>query len=225
MRSAKEISKALHEHKPSLRKIDIDIDKYIGGGIENDGVSFIEENEDEEGKDKWYHRDVEISTRPLRLTQVRSTRAYGETIGSMHDFELLTHLSIGIGFLLGCWPMHVNECEEAPFRPADALPKSLDYLLIRGYVRGISAQYDKQIDEFLLAWRDRLPLLKELHGIDTTIPIAASIDDLDEQDEDCDEQDEDHDEQDEDCDERDEDYGPYCWKPEVPNDDWVEALK
>ncbi|KAI3318821.1 hypothetical protein HD806DRAFT_303628 [Xylariaceae sp. AK1471] len=196
MRCAKTIGKALYEHKSSLRKIDIDIDEYIGGDEQTDDESLADERE---SKSEWYCRDKKISTGPLTTTQIRSTRKYGATIGSMHDFESLTHLSIGIGLLLGGCSWRVNESEEAPFRLVDALPKSLECLLIRGYERGKVTRYDGQIDEFLLSRRDRLPSLKELHGIDETIPIAVSID------------------------MPDEDYD-QLWQPEISNDEWIEAL-
>lgn len=117
----------------------------------------------------------------------------------MHDFESLTHLSIGIGRLLGGGAWHVNESEDAPFRLADALPKSLEDLQIRGYVRGKVARYDSQIDEFLLSRRYRFPSLKELHGIDETIPIAVSIGDPDND-------------------------GDQLWQPEILSEEWEEAL-
>ncbi|KAJ2998408.1 hypothetical protein NUW58_g334 [Xylaria curta] len=185
-RCAETIGRALYEHRSSLRKIDIDIDEYIGG----------EETEEEgqNGKDEWYHRDMEISTGPPATNRAPNTREYGKTIGSMHDFEALTHLSIGIGLLLG-----VNERGEAPFRLVDALPKSLEYLLIRGYERGAVARYDAQIDELLLLRQDRLPSLKELHGLDETIPIAVSIEDPDDNEE-------------------------GLWRPDIWDDEWVEVL-
>ncbi|KAI0505509.1 hypothetical protein F5B22DRAFT_639881 [Xylaria bambusicola] len=69
----------------------------------------------------------------------------------------------------------LNRYHDAPFRLAEALPKSLEYLTIRGYTRGSVVQYDSQIDELLLTREVRLPLLKELHGINETIPSAAPI--------------------------------------------------
>ncbi|KAI8949620.1 hypothetical protein F4801DRAFT_552734 [Xylaria longipes] len=194
-RCAKTIGKALYEHKSSLRKVDIDIDEYIGGDEQSDDESPA----DEENQDEWYSRDREISTGPLTTARIRSTREYGATIGSMHDFESLTHLSIGIGLLLGGHSWGVNENEEAPFRLADALPKSLQYLLIRGYERGKVARYDSQIDEFMLTRQDRLPSLTELHGIDEMIPIGLSVKHPDENED-------------------------QLWQPEIPNDEWVEAL-
>ncbi|KAK5626194.1 hypothetical protein RRF57_001909 [Xylaria bambusicola] len=63
---------------------------------------------------------------------------------------------------------------------AESLPKSLDYLLIRGYERGRVAQHDSPIDELLLTREARLPSLRELHGINETIPSAAPIERSDE---------------------------------------------
>ncbi|KAI0476872.1 hypothetical protein F4859DRAFT_514204 [Xylaria cf. heliscus] len=198
-RCAETIGKALHGHRSSLRKIDIDIDEYIGGHEGHEDEDEYEEGEEEESKDEWYYRDMEISTGPLTTAQMQKTREYGATIGSMHDFESLTHLSIGIGLLLGGCSWGVKEHEEAPFRLADALPKSLEYLLIRGYVRGKVARYDDQIDEFLRLRQDRLPSLRELHGIDETIPIGLSIKSPD-------------------------DNYDQLWQPKISDEDWVEAL-
>ncbi|KAI1424008.1 hypothetical protein F5Y12DRAFT_754284 [Xylaria sp. FL1777] len=189
VRSANTIGRALYAHRSSLRKIDIDIDEHIDGEEESD-------QEYEEGRDEWYYRDREISTAPLPTTQTQSTQEYGATVGSLHDFESLTHLSIGIKLLLGGYSWN-NEGEDAPFRLVDALPKSLEYLLIRGYERGKIARYDSQIDEFLLSRRDRLPLLQELHGIDETITSAASVDNPDGNED-------------------------QLWKPEILNEEWTE---
>ncbi|KAI1170548.1 hypothetical protein F4777DRAFT_568746 [Nemania sp. FL0916] len=201
------IGKALYQHRSSLRKVDIDIDEFISRNEAD------EEDEDWASKDEWYRRDKEISSGPLTTARMRSTRHYGATIGSMHDFESLTHLSIGIGTLLGQYPD-----EEAPFRLIDALPRSLEYLLIRGYERGAIARYDSQIDEFLLAKQDRLPLLKELHGIEKTVPIAESVDNPDEEEDEEDEEDEDDDDDDDDYKRR----IVRLWRPENTDDSWTQ---
>ncbi|KAI0429615.1 hypothetical protein F5Y09DRAFT_309914 [Xylaria sp. FL1042] len=190
--TAHTIGKALYSHKSSLRKIDLDIDGHILCIRPTDDDDDYDESE--LGKDEWYERDMEISTAPIRA---ENTRQYGSTIGSMHDFESLTHLSIGITALLGRRGWY-DEGLDAPFRLGEALPKSLEYLLIRGYERGKVARYDAQIDEFLLSRQDRLPALKGLHGIDETIPSAKTI------------------------------YGmnrnrDQLWEPEVSNEEWAEA--
>ncbi|KAI1356184.1 hypothetical protein F5Y01DRAFT_268809 [Xylaria sp. FL0043] len=192
---AETIGKALYSHKSSLRKIDLDIDEHIIGK-----ESFYDDEDDdeydseEEDKDEWYERDMEISTAPA---QAENTREYGGTIGSMHDFESLTHLSIGIKVLLGGSSPDSNVAD-APFRLAEALPKSLEYLLIRGYERGKVAQYDAKIDEFLASKQDHFPVLKEVHGIDKTIPSAVSIRSPDES------------------------YD-QLWRPEISDEEWMEA--
>ena len=177
-RGAKTIGKALLEQKSSLRKIDIDIDEYntqigrLGGGEDGDE----DEDEEDDNMDEWFRKDEDISTGPLKISQLPNTREYRSTIGSMHDFESLTHLSIGIKLLLGGSVLgREEEDEDAPFRLIEALPKSLEYLLIRGYSRGINGRYDSQIDEFLSQKDDRLPLLTELHGIEEIVPSAKSV--------------------------------------------------
>ncbi|GAW19582.1 hypothetical protein ANO14919_090700 [Xylariales sp. No.14919] len=195
------IGKALHEQKSSLRKIDLDIDEHVD---RYEDVYGYRHAADESGHwegwvDEWFMRDAEISTGPWMVSELPSTRPYGATIGSMHDFESLTHLSIGIMALLGGNRWHVDEDQDAPFRLAEALPKSLEYLLIRGYERGKVKRYDAQIDEFLLLKEDRLPLLKEVHGINETIPIAASVYDPDSNDD-------------------------QLWRPPNMDDEWAEEL-
>ncbi|KAJ3563207.1 hypothetical protein NPX13_g8282 [Xylaria arbuscula] len=168
--AAKQIGKALFAHKAWLRKIDIDLDDYI----DTSGYSWEDdedEDEIEEDVDEWYLLDKEISTTPL---VEEDAWKYGETIGSMHDFESLTHLSIGIRSLLGGNPRS-RQSYDAPFRLAEALPKSLEYLLIRGYERGSVKEYDSQIDELLLAQETHLPALKEVHGIHELIPSAVTV--------------------------------------------------
>ncbi|KAI0535322.1 hypothetical protein GGR58DRAFT_515500 [Xylaria digitata] len=174
LRAGNTISKALHEHKSSLRKIDIDIDEHIGGEEDENALLADDEITD------WDDRDE----------------------------------CIGIGLLLG------RSHEEAPFRLIDALPKSLEYLLIQGYKRGVSKGYDSQIDEFLLLKGDRLPLLTKVHGIDKMIPIAESIDfeivdSLDTYD---------SDDGDSDDDDEDDNGPPRLWRPESPDDEWEEEL-
>ncbi|KAI0816135.1 hypothetical protein GGR55DRAFT_685794 [Xylaria sp. FL0064] len=104
---------------------------------------------------------------------------------------------IGIKVLLGETSRDSNG-EDAPFRLAEALPKSLEYLLIRGYERGKVARHDAQIDEFLASRRDRFPALKEVHGIDEMIPSAVSILSPDKN------------------------YD-QLWQPEISDEEWMEA--
>ena len=200
--TAKQIGQALSMHKESLRKIDIDLDDYIttSGRSFDDDYDYVEE----EGRDEWYLRDEEISMAPL----VTDTWKYGESIGSMHDFESLTHLSIGIKSLLGAdfpgqhshdppYRLGGEKNYEPPFRLAEALPKSLEYLLIRGYERGYVKEYDSQIDELLLNIETCLPLLKELHGVHEYIPNAVAVDNYEDDE---------------------------LWKPEVSNGEWEEEM-
>ncbi|KAJ8109268.1 hypothetical protein ONZ43_g6179 [Nemania bipapillata] len=187
--SARQIGKALYQQRTWLRKIDIDIDEYVNmGGDEDYHI------DDEEEEDEWYQRDMEISPGPVTVPK---TREYGATIGPMHDFESLTHLSIGIRLLLGGRYYGRSDNVDTPFRLIDALPKSLEYLLIRGYERGTVEQYDSQIDELLRLKQDRLPMLAELHGIDETIPIGLSVENPDEN-------------------------SDELWEPESEDDDWEE---
>ncbi|KAI9148968.1 hypothetical protein HJFPF1_11012 [Paramyrothecium foliicola] len=199
------LGKALHDHKSSLRKLDIDLDARFpagwgpvaqedfpydnyGGIVEDDEnwwlteerESFLERQEAQ--RDELWHKDLEMSTLAdkshLRTWDMPTTREYGYTIGSLHDFYSLTHLSIGIKFLLAGTPVSWATSEErkrvheAPFKLVDALPIGLESLTLRGYTRGENPYYDWHVDEFLKNKEARFPNLTEVRGVEETIPNA-----------------------------------------------------
>ncbi len=61
-----------------------------------------------------------------------------------------------------------------PFRLVDALPPSLEYLCLYGYVRGLSVDVDAQVDELMARRAARLPRLAEIRGVDETVEDLAA---------------------------------------------------
>ncbi|KAH7220412.1 uncharacterized protein BKA55DRAFT_546200 [Fusarium redolens] len=114
-----------------------------------------------------------------------SGREYTATIGSLHDFPHLTHLSIGIMPRLGEYdgwkpPFRSKEPpyrleKPATFRLVDMLPPSLEYLCLYGYARGESLDVDEHIDELLAKRDEKLPNLKVVKGIDERVRDIKDI--------------------------------------------------
>lgn len=104
------------------------------------------------------------------------------TIGSLHDFNALTHLSVGISALLG--PSY--EVQEPPFRLIDALPPNLEYLCLYGYVKGENKKLGSHVEEFIQHKESRFPQLVEVQGVDKIVVGVANFyagyDRLDEED-------------------------------------------
>jgi hypothetical protein len=187
------IAWALYAHRHSLRLLDIDVDvgvgahaldwdvgrKYLEG--DDDGTNWeIKDQLDLYGRDR-LALDKEISTGH----KMDSGREYTATIGSLHDFPHLTHLSIGIMPLLGEYlgefdpygfkkPPYRLE-KPAPLRLVDMLPPSLEYLCVYGYTRGESPDVDEHIDEFLAKKDDKLPNLKVVRGINERVRDIKDI--------------------------------------------------
>jgi hypothetical protein len=140
--TAKTLGKALWSSRSSLRKLDIDVDSM------------------------YFRQDEADSPGPLELYQVPDDRTYNNTIGSLHDFEALTHLRLGVKLLLG------PASSLTPFRLVDALPKSLRSLTIRGYTKGVVAKYDAAIGELLARRAEVLPALVRISGVEELVPSA-----------------------------------------------------
>ncbi|KAG9495552.1 hypothetical protein J7337_013801 [Fusarium musae] len=177
------IIRALYAHRHSLRVLDLDVD--VGAGA--NAVDWDVDGNYEEGKDDgtdWeikdqldlYGRDRLVLDKKITTGhKMESGKEYTPTIGSLHDFPHLTHLSIGIMPLLGEYlggfdkygfkePPYRLE-KPAPFRLVDMLPPSLEYLCLYGYTRGQNPVVDEHIDELLAKRADRLPNLKAVGGI------------------------------------------------------------
>jgi hypothetical protein len=193
------VGKALLCQKETLRHLDIDIDGVLGipsDGCEDDLEEYAGYEEEEEqlrrekddafrpdcynapGK-KCYAAERALDTGlPIFIWQLPTTRAYDRTIGSMHDFNALKHLSIGIKLLLG-YPFGYNgELPIAPHRLVDALPPNLEYLLIRGYKKEEFELWDSQVEDFQAKRAENFPALQAVHGLDTFVPSAEEAHDF-----------------------------------------------
>jgi hypothetical protein len=170
--TAKILGKAIWSSRSSLRKLDIDVDSMLSDD-NHDEEEYVERRTEEADyieepywRDEYFRQDEADSPGPLELYEVPDDRTYNNTIGSLHDFEALTHLSLGVKLLLGP-PGSIT-----PFRLVDALPKSLRSLTIRGYTKGVVAKYDAAIGELLACRAEVLPALAEVSGVEELIPSA-----------------------------------------------------
>ncbi|KAI1036029.1 hypothetical protein LB504_011405 [Fusarium proliferatum] len=187
------IARALSAHRDSLRVLDIDVDVGTGADVLDGDVDRNCEGEDDDRFDWEIQDQLDLYGRDrLALDREISTghnmdsgKEYTATIGSLHDFRRLTHLSIGIMPLLGEYdgwqpPFRIKEppyrlMKPAPFRLVDMLPPSLEYLCLYGYVRGENPDVDEHIDELLAKRDDKLPKLKAVRGVDERVRDIKDI--------------------------------------------------
>ncbi|KAK4551514.1 hypothetical protein LTR86_011121 [Recurvomyces mirabilis] len=173
---SKTMGKALWTQRRSLRKLDLDVDEILSHdgdqGYERDVedarmiLEDYSESEEPFYRDQWFKLDEEISEGPLLVFDLPDTRDYAGSIGSLHDFEKLTHLSIGIQLLLGPSEMDVE------YDLVARLPLSLEFLLVRGYTKGEHQRYDHIIMHFQSQRATKFPLLMEVRGVDEVVPSS-----------------------------------------------------
>ena len=163
------VGKALWCQRRTLRKLDLDWDQYLGVPYRRK----LEERPDEEVEEEEEEPGWEM-VHSVKTADLENGKTYDSTIGSLHDFERLTHVSIGVQWLFGR-KEYGKELPDAPFRLIDALPRSLKYLMIRGYRRGDQAKYDEQIDELMALKESRLPNLRTIEGVDQLVPSGRNV--------------------------------------------------
>jgi hypothetical protein len=189
---------ALSAYKDSLRVLDIDIDnvgndtgEYGWDPTEEDNLDIDEEERNwlmNRQLDKYGRNRITMDKAISTAIEKSPMKDYGRTIGSLHDFPRLTHLSISIMTLLGSygnWQTPFRLLKTAPFRLVDGLPPSLEHLCIYGYVRGDNPDVDGHIDELLSKKAEKLPRLKVIKGVYEHVQGLKDIFDgycLDEQD-------------------------------------------
>jgi hypothetical protein len=188
-----DIAKALRQHRLSLKILDLSFEDLFlrsshrtsnqDGEEHSEEYDFLEaeyDDYDEEerqealkmSKEAYGHAyiamDLDIQNAAV---DDGMAFAYG-TIGSLHDFTALTHLSISLGALLGFHLLDAGKRAQGPpnstVRLVDVLPPNLEYLRVYDYQGGEVGYFDEQIDEFLRQ-RDKFPKLKEITGVDTVI--------------------------------------------------------
>ncbi|KAF5008153.1 hypothetical protein FDECE_5547 [Fusarium decemcellulare] len=172
----KTLGKSLLQHKKTLKVLELDIDiAALGRKLEGvDSEGYMKEGDLE--KDEYFRLDEAASKVPFWLRDVPDDRSYGYTVGSLADFESLTHLSIGVRALLGPNGDQPRPRLETPppFRLIDALPPSLEYLCLYGYVKGENEDLDGHVEELMRYKAERLPRLVEIRGVDEEVLGVAN---------------------------------------------------
>ncbi|KAH8678495.1 hypothetical protein BX600DRAFT_431770 [Xylariales sp. PMI_506] len=188
------LGKALLDHKETLRVLELD----VGGGLlsttsgapkgmgyemkdsdeDFDEMAMTEEEYNADERDKYYHLDEIASQRPLLAYRLKSTRKYGYTMGSLHDFTALTRLSIHFRLLFGpgregSIPDHLAEAQ--PARLVDMLPPNLEYFCLYNYERGENIDIDNLVDEFMHKKTERFPRLQIIRGINETVMSERAL--------------------------------------------------
>ncbi|KAJ5151683.1 hypothetical protein N7492_009978 [Penicillium capsulatum] len=166
--------KILCEHRETLETLDVDVEGHIfdihQGSMYMEGHERREEEWQLEAEQEDFIR-VERTLNPKGIMQT----------GSLKDFSALKILRLGIRMLLyfarGVGP--VSE-EQRDFQLVDCLPENLEYLCILGYDKGQSRERDMHIENLMSRFKSGNTRLKEVYGVDETIPSATNIDaDLD----------------------------------------------
>ncbi|KAM0542949.1 hypothetical protein ACHAPJ_012555 [Fusarium lateritium] len=179
-----QIAKALAAHRNSLRVLDIDLD-FVVQDTTDELWDASEDNENDNGGIESdyddYGRDRLASDRAISSNHgigIGEAKTYGRTIGSLHDFPHLTHLSISVITLLGSYNNYeppYRLLKPAPFRLVDALPPSLEYLCIYGYIRGQNPDADDHINELLEKKGEKLSKLEVIKGVDEHVPSMRDV--------------------------------------------------
>lgn len=169
---AENLSKALSQHKGSLKRLDLDIDVtlYDSGFFTEDHITYAHEIWDQQPRAKQKYGeehlrlDKEISL-VGSIANEDNTRTYNGTLGSFHDYSALTHLAIGIRSLLG----YPGDEFDPPHRLVDVFPAGLEYLCLYGYVKGEYECLDNHVTELIENMNERLPNLKTIAGVDEVV--------------------------------------------------------
>jgi hypothetical protein len=172
----KAIIKSILGHKETLEILDLDVD----GIVHLDGV-VGDDNDYECMEDRFdqYGSPFETDEDPALLNILRSIWVHS---GSLKDLGSLKKLSLGFKFLLyfarGVSASGTMKKGETPML-VDCLPDSLEYLCIRGYEKGESEEFDRQVDALMAHFESGSSNLKEIRGIMEMIPNSANVDNPD----------------------------------------------
>lgn len=183
------VGACLAEHKTTLHTLDFDVKN---GDLSYDNPSESEDEDDEDDEDdddegivkekELYDVDANEYTHPiggkqkfrgpLRPKEVTDTRKLQtKGIGSLNEFDALTHLSINPNAILGIDRNHNSE-EEATARLVDMLPSNLQFLCFYEYEEGKNEQLDDQMKEFKDMAASRFPTLVDIKGVDELVPAG-----------------------------------------------------
>ncbi|KAM0428904.1 hypothetical protein ACHAPT_006704 [Fusarium lateritium] len=179
----KAVGEALALHKETLEKLDLDLsmgsDSSSPWPDPKEGQKPWPECLMEPKDDEEYGDEEEEDKGPDRPTRILYSGPPGTTLGSLADFHALTHLSINPGALLTPTERGVNYLRPLKSRPArhliDLLPPNIEYLCLYGYVKGDTRLMDKQVSELMEKKGERLPKLKEVRGVEETVPDMEGL--------------------------------------------------
>lgn len=170
----RELAVELWPHRYTLRRLDLDLDRNDKTNAAF-GLSFLNTNhnivysnpidsdEDDEAPD--LANDPKNEMTRLFPVPIHSARMW-----PLAQYTALTHLSIGICFLLG-FPFNRGPMSEFNCRLVDFLPPNLEYLCIRGYSPDCGDWYRRRITEFMAQKAERFPNLV-VEGVDEEIPSS-----------------------------------------------------
>ncbi|KAF6824038.1 F-box domain containing protein [Colletotrichum musicola] len=188
--------KSLLMQKDSLKVLDMDVGAgiwpYARGegetgwegdadgpeGDEDEEWGWILEDHAELRQDEYFAMDEALGGGPLYSHELPDTRPYGYTIGSFHDFPKLTHLSITLRAFMGpgiTFDPSANLTVKPPFRLFEALPPNLEYLCFYDYDKGVNADIDDHVREFMEKKGELFPSLREVVGVDEKVPAGGTL--------------------------------------------------
>ncbi|EAW12413.1 uncharacterized protein ACLA_063830 [Aspergillus clavatus NRRL 1] len=180
-------------HRNTLEHLDLDVDGEIPLRESFDpslGQYFFADDDpgrnEEEYQFEWEEEPEELR----KVEQKSAEKGDSPSSCSLRSFVQLKHLSLGIHLLYYfARGICAEQLADGAFSVVDQLPPSLESLCIYGYIKGMKPPLDElPADLFdtemakLMAEKDqKLPLLRVIEGIDTTIENAKTIDNLNEQ--------------------------------------------
>lgn len=184
---SKEIGEALALQKETLEKLDLDLSIGLDSrdpwpdlkeGQKPWPEDLTDPNEvtgDEEYEDEDEEEDYGAD-KPRRIFYYGPSRT---TLGSLAGFQALKHLSIDPGTLLTPTERGVNYMRPLKSKPArrliDLLPPNIESLCLYGYIKGKTRLMDKQVAELMEKKGERLPKLKEVRGVEETVPDMCDL--------------------------------------------------
>ncbi|KAJ5160818.1 uncharacterized protein N7482_007822 [Penicillium canariense] len=160
--------KSICPHKDTLEVLDIDAEShmyYLDPYHQEEGL--VDQEIDERATDLYMDQEEE---------KLQFLRSFWGNSGSLKDFCALKRLSLGIGGLL-YFAKGVGENDERrePVMLPDGLPENLEYLCVRGYGRSQCEMWDAQIDALMAFYKSGLSKIKEITGVEETIPNAQDV--------------------------------------------------
>lgn len=171
----KTVMKALFAHKESLKTLDIDaiIVHWDSCWREYDNLERIFLHDDRDNEDPFEDGDEDRPDHDF-------LRSFWGNSGTIKDFVSLKSLSVGIDmlFYLIKGDSQLSR-ERTNVKLVDELPDNLESLCIRGYERGKFPSWDIEIDALMTAFNSGATNLKDIRGVDETIPPGEHVYDPD----------------------------------------------